>query len=270
MYSSPYPLNISFVPHDDYTGSVVMSFTGYGKDGTGYGGKLVVLVVDSPRRHRIHMRRRPAKPSGSRGRLRRRIYHRHGLGALLCAVSRCRPRTRAPCTPTTLRTTGRQRLCPRPRNTTTLRPRHFDIVFGPAGRLHRRCGDGIHRLYGGRASFAGKLKFRFGAAETDGGEGTELNMTNINVPVTFDTDDFSRGRCRRYGVIFVLCHIFALPMPPSGRLLPLFGRFPSIPRMVTATTKYYGSTPLLSDSRCTGYRFCRPCDTCHTPAHDRR
>jgi hypothetical protein len=62
VYSSPYLSYISFVPHDDYTGPGVMSFTGYGKGGTGYSGKLVG------------------------GRLRRRIYHRHGLGALLRAV----------------------------------------------------------------------------------------------------------------------------------------------------------------------------------------
>jgi hypothetical protein len=47
------------------TGTVVMSFTGYGKDGTGYSGKLVVLVVDSPAGI-VPMKRRSGRPSGSR------------------------------------------------------------------------------------------------------------------------------------------------------------------------------------------------------------
>lgn len=46
--SSPYLSYISFVPYQDYTGTVSVSFTGYSTAGNSYTGKLVLFVVDSP------------------------------------------------------------------------------------------------------------------------------------------------------------------------------------------------------------------------------
>lgn len=45
---SPYLSYISFVPHDDYTGDVEISYTGYDDDDNSYKGKLKITVEDSP------------------------------------------------------------------------------------------------------------------------------------------------------------------------------------------------------------------------------
>ena len=48
VYDSPYLSYISFVPHNDYTGNVDISFTAYTSSGTAYKGKLKITVIDSP------------------------------------------------------------------------------------------------------------------------------------------------------------------------------------------------------------------------------
>jgi len=48
VYSSSYLSYVSFVPHADYTGTVTIGFTGYTSSGSGYSGKLIIFVVDSP------------------------------------------------------------------------------------------------------------------------------------------------------------------------------------------------------------------------------
>jgi hypothetical protein len=45
--SSPYLSYISFVPANDYTGTVYITYTGYTASGAGYTGKVIVYVVDS-------------------------------------------------------------------------------------------------------------------------------------------------------------------------------------------------------------------------------
>jgi hypothetical protein len=48
VHESSYLSYVTFVPHDDYTGTVSVFFTAYASDGGSYSGKLVLFVVDSP------------------------------------------------------------------------------------------------------------------------------------------------------------------------------------------------------------------------------
>jgi len=48
VYSQPYLSYVTFVPHNDYTGSVNILYTAYDQDGDSYQGKLRISVVDSP------------------------------------------------------------------------------------------------------------------------------------------------------------------------------------------------------------------------------
>ncbi len=48
VYSSSYLSYVSFSAANNYTGTVVISYTGYGVDGIGYSGKLIIFIVDSP------------------------------------------------------------------------------------------------------------------------------------------------------------------------------------------------------------------------------
>ncbi len=48
VYDSPYLSYVYFMPRNDYTGDVNISFTGYTSGGTSYKGKLKISVVDSP------------------------------------------------------------------------------------------------------------------------------------------------------------------------------------------------------------------------------
>jgi hypothetical protein len=48
VYSSLYLSYVTFVPKNDYTGSVAIRFQGYDSDGDSYSGKVIIFVVDSP------------------------------------------------------------------------------------------------------------------------------------------------------------------------------------------------------------------------------
>jgi hypothetical protein len=48
VLSSPYLSYVSFVPREDYTGTVIISYTAYDESGGAYSGKLIIFVVDSP------------------------------------------------------------------------------------------------------------------------------------------------------------------------------------------------------------------------------
>ncbi len=45
--ASPYLLNVSFVPADNYTGTVTIPYTGYDTDGLSYSGKVLITVLSS-------------------------------------------------------------------------------------------------------------------------------------------------------------------------------------------------------------------------------
>jgi len=48
VYSASYLSYVAFASTNNYTGTVVISYTGYNAQGTGYSGKLIVFIVDSP------------------------------------------------------------------------------------------------------------------------------------------------------------------------------------------------------------------------------
>jgi len=48
VYSSPYLSYVTFVPREDYTGTVSITYTGYTSDGDSYKGKVKIFVEDSP------------------------------------------------------------------------------------------------------------------------------------------------------------------------------------------------------------------------------
>jgi hypothetical protein len=48
VHEAPYLSYLSFVPAEDFTGTVSISYTGYSDHSYGYSGKLIIHVVDSP------------------------------------------------------------------------------------------------------------------------------------------------------------------------------------------------------------------------------
>jgi hypothetical protein len=122
-----------------------------------------------------------------------------------------------------------------------------DIVFVPPAGFTGEVETGYTVCTASGTSFAGKLKFRFGVSVTDGAEGTVLYQTNTNIPVTFDTFDFSSAYSEATGS--ALSYVtFTLPDPSFGTLYYRYSAASQYPSKVTASTKYYrASSPLISD-----------------------
>jgi hypothetical protein len=247
VYSSPYLSYVSFVPREDYTGSVVMNFTGYSKGGAGYAGKLVVLVVDSPAGIVSYSAR-----AGETVRLSGTDFAEEFISVTGSVLSHVQfappPKDKGALLVGYSSETGKGTAV-----TTSTKyyvgsaPAISDIVFVPPANFVGDAETGFTAWTAGGASYAGKLKFRFGAEAVDSGGGTVVYETHVNTPVTFDPGAFNAAFSEATGS--ALSYVtFTQPDASFGTLYYRYTGASQYSAKVTPAVKYYrNSTPLISD-----------------------
>ena len=243
VYSSPYLSYISFVPSDDVTGKIVISFKGYSEDGDEYGGKLILLVVDSP----AGIVSYTSKVNG--------ITMLSGddfadefigvTGSVLSYIQFTLP----------AKTSGIL-YCDYSKETGTgtsvaastkyyngSTPDISDISFVPATDFVGKVEISYAVYTSGGASYTGKLKINVGEASS----GSVYYEAGLNTALSFNANDFYSKYYANTGGSALSYVTFTLPSATYGKLYYDYTSPSNYGSAVTAGTKYYvGSTPNIS------------------------
>lgn len=247
VHSAPFLSYVSFVPHADFTGSVVISFTAYGKDGAGYAGKLVVLVVDSPAGI-VSYSAKAGEPVRLSGADFAEEFISVTGSVLSCVQFTPPPKDKGALLAGYSLETGKgSPVTASAKYYVGSAPAISDIVFVPPANFVGDAETAYTAWTAGGASYAGKLKFRFGAAATDVVGGTVIVETHVNTPVTFDAGSFDAAFFDATG----LSLSYVTFTPPDASFGTLYYRYAGASQYsakVSPTAKYYrNSSPLISD-----------------------
>jgi len=247
VHSSPYLSYVSFVPHADYTGSVVINFTAYSKEGVGYAGKLVVLVVDSPAGIVYY-----SAKAGETVRLSGADFAEEFISVTGSVLSYVQftppPKDKGTLLVGYSSETGKgTAVTASTKYYVGSAPAISEIVFVPPANFVGDVETGYTAWTASGASYAGKLKFRFGASAVDSAGGAVVYETHINTPVTFDAGAFSAAFSEATGS--ALSYVtFTQPDASFGTLYYRYAGASQYSAKVTPAVKYYrNSSPLISD-----------------------
>ena len=243
VYSSSYLSYISFVPYQNYTGKVVISFTGYDKAGSGYSGTLVILVVDSP----AGIVSYTSKVNGIACLSGDDFSHEFisVTGSVLSYVTFSLPDK----TSGVLYSKYSSKTATGTAVSTTTKyyngssPDISDICFVPTKDFVGKV-DIKYTVYtASGASYIGKLKINVGQASS----GSIGYKTNLNTALTFDAADFYSKYYSNTGGSKLSYVTFSLPSATYGNLYYNYKSSSRYGSLVTAGAKYYvNSSPYIS------------------------
>lgn len=244
VYSPSYLSYISFVPYEDYTGTVTINYTGYDGSGTGYTGKLVIFVVDSPAGIVYYNSRVNGVVQLSAEDFAREFIS--ATGSVLSNVQFAAPPVASGAlyydySPET--GTG-TKVSPSTRYYKNSNPDISGITFVPAKDFVGRVEIKYTAYTAGGASYAGKLKIKVGETSS----GSVSYSTGMNTPLELMANDFGSRFYSNTGGSILSYVVFSLPPSAYGQLRYGYTSTANTGSPVTAGTKYYvKSSPYLSN-----------------------
>lgn len=243
VYSSSYLSYVSFVPYNDFTGEVVISFKSYDEDGNGYSGKLIILVVDSPAGIVYYSSKANGITSLSGDDFADEFI---GVtGSVLSYVQFTLPDKASGVlyyeysteTATGTKVSASEKYY----NGTA--PDISDICFVPTQDFVGEVEIKYTVYTASGASYIGKLKINVGEASS----GSVCYETGLNTALAFDVTDFRSKYYANTGGSTLSYVTFALPSTTYGKLYYNYASSSSYDSLVTSGTKYYvGSSPYIS------------------------
>lgn len=244
VYASSYLSYVSFVPYDDFTGAAVISFKGCNKNGDGYSGKLIILVVDSPAGIVCYS----SKVNGIT-RLSGDDFAEEFIGvtgSVLSYVQFALPDRASgvlysdysPEAKTGTKVTASTKYY----NGTG--PDISDISFVPTADFVGVAEMKYTVYTASGASYIGKLKINVGEASS----GSIYYETGLNTSFALNANDFISRYYANTGGSILSYVTFALPSTTYGKLYYSAALSTSYDSLVKADTKYYaGSSPSISN-----------------------
>ncbi|MGI5936586.1 MAG: S-layer homology domain-containing protein [Oscillospiraceae bacterium] len=245
VYSSPYVSYVTFVPYEDYTGTVTVNYTAYNSSGSRYSGKLVILVVDSP----AGIVSYNSKVNGY-VQLSGEDFAREFIsvtGSVLSYVQFTAPPADSGAlyyeyspeagTGTKVASSAKYYY----KNSS---PEISGITFVPAKDFVGLVEIKYTAYTASGASYAGKLKIKVGETSS----GSISYATGMNTPLEFKASDFSSRFYTNTGGSILSYVVFSLPPSAYGELRYGYTSSASAGSPVAAGTKYYvKSSPYLSN-----------------------
>jgi len=245
VYSSPYVSYITFVPYEDYTGTVTISYTAYDGSGKGYSGKLVIFVADSPAGIVSYNCKKNGYVQLSGEDFAREFISVTGsvlshvqftapsaaIGALYYEYS---PETGA----------GTKVSSSTKYYYKSSSPEISGVTFVPAKDFAGLAEIKYTAYAVSGASYTGKLKINVGETSF----GSISYSTSVNTPLEFKATDFSSRFYSSTGGSVLSYVVFSLPSSAYGELRYGYASAANTGSPVAAGTKYYvNSFPYLSN-----------------------
>jgi len=261
MYESPYLSYITFVPYDDFTGTVDITYTGYTENGTSYRGKFKVVVETSPAGIVTYSVKTNGNVKLSGDDFSSQFIEMTGSELSYIQLSAVKPAVgtfyykydstaSTGTTSTGTTSTGTKATTSIGAKVTTSTKYYnggtsdiSDITFVPATGLSDTVIIPFTAYTSAGVAYAGKLKIIIG--ETSGG--TINYTTGLNTAMQFDANSFKTAFLTQTDT--ALSYVkFTLPSISNGKLYYNYTSPSSYSSLVSVDTKYYaGTSPSLSD-----------------------